>query len=51
MVRGQMPPRGHVRVAAPGFGEHLFAYQQPQFDADSGKPDALAGTFVLEAMS
>jgi alpha-galactosidase len=24
-----------MRAATPGFGEHLFAYQQPQFDADS----------------
>ena len=45
MARGQVPSRGHVRAATPGFGEHLFAYQQPQFDADSGKPDALPAHF------
>lgn len=34
-----------MRVAMPGFGEDFFTYQQPQFDADSGKPDALAPHF------
>jgi len=45
MMRGQVPPRGHVRAAAPSFGEHFFAYQQPEFDADSGKPNALPTHF------
>jgi hypothetical protein len=34
-----------MRAAALGFSEHLFAYQQSQFDANSGKPDALAAYF------
>ncbi len=40
-----MPPRRDVRAAAPGFREHLFAYQQPKFDAYTGKPNALPAHF------
>lgn len=45
MARGQVPSGRHMCAATPGFGEHLFAYQQPQFDADSGKPDTLPAHF------
>jgi len=36
-----MPARGHVALAAPGFGDDLLARKQRQLDADPGEADAL----------
>lgn len=40
-----MPPRRDVRAAPPGFREDLFAYEKPQFDAYTGKSNALPAYF------
>ena len=40
-----MPTRRHVRGAPPGFREHLFTDQQPQFDTDTGESNALPAHF------
>ena len=37
-----MPPRGDVRGAAPGFGDHFARHEQPELDAHAGKPDPFA---------
>lgn len=41
MTRRQMPPRGHVRSAAPGFGDHLARHEQPELDANPRESDSL----------
>ena len=41
MTRCQMPPRGDVRGAAPGFGDHLARYEQPELDPDTRESDSL----------
>jgi hypothetical protein len=51
MTRCEMPPRGHVRGAAPGFGDHRARHQQPELDAHTGESDSLPRAFVLAATS
>jgi len=40
-----MPPRGNVRGAAPGLGDHLARYQQPELDAHARKADSFPARF------